>query len=149
MLTRNAAGGGWVHAFGKPTSTNKTGKRILYLPEESYQLLAKHLQLYGRMSLRAEPLTPKRLRDWLRKRAIDIGIYQVGENTHAFRRAFEAEFQRNGGKPMTMDILLGHAAKGMREGYFNLPNDEAMEEANRCAPRRFLQPELPGLQGAR
>lgn len=149
MLTPGARGGGWVHAWGKPTKANENGKRVLYLPEESFAALRTHLALYQRMSWRAEPATEVRLRGFIRWICKQAGMYQPGKNTHAFRRAFEAEFLRNGGSELVMDELLGHRKVDMRSLYFNMPREDALEQAIKYTPRRFLQPEFPEIQGER
>lgn len=148
MLTSAPQGGGWVHVYGKPTRANKSGKRIMYLPSESLEALGLHLSLFQRISWKMLPLTEIRLADWLRWLQRQAGMYEQGQNSHAFRRAFEAEFLRNGGSELVMDELLGHRKVDMRSLYFNMPLDEALEQANKFAPRRFLQKELPGLEQA-
>lgn len=157
MLTSGERGGGWVHAYGKPTRANEPGKRVLYIPSEAYEALSKHLRTYGVMSLRGARLDDgageERLRSWIRWLAQQAGCYAPGKNTHAFRRAFEAEFLRNGGSELVMDELLGHRKVDMRSLYFNMPNSEALDQAIRYAPMRFLQQEmasalLPGMPEA-
>lgn len=161
MLTpAEDGGGGWVHAYGKTTSANDTGKRVLYLPRETFEALSKHLRIYKVMSLRGRRLSGERdgekaLRDFVRLLAIRAGCYVPGKNTHGFRRAYEAEFQHNGGSALMMDELLGHRSKkDMRSLYYNAPHQYLMEAANRYAPRKFLQQALasaplPGLTAAR
>ena len=139
-------GGGWATAFGKPTRANATGERVLYIPQESFEALSKHLKIFKVMNWQGRPLNDgkgtKRLRDFVRDRAIQAGVYVPGKNTHSFRRAYEAEFLRNGGPELVMDELLGHRKMDMRSLYFNEPMEEALEAANRYAPRRFLQQTL-------
>ena len=151
-------GGGWARAFGKPTRANATGERVLYIPQESFEALSKHLRIFQVMTLQGSPLNDgkgtKRLRDFVRRLAIQAGVYAPGKNTHGFRRAYEAEFLRNGGSELVMDELLGHRKMDMRSLYFNEPMEDALEAANRYAPRRFLQQTLasallPQLEASR
>ena len=145
-LHAHEGGGGWTTAFGKPTRANLTGERVLYIPQESFEALTKHLRLFKVMSLQGRRLNDGsgeiRLRDFVRTLAIQAGVYSPGKNTHAFRRAYEAEFLRNGGSELVMDELLGHHKVGMKSLYFNMPRDDALEAAIRYAPRRFLQQAL-------
>ena len=143
----------WQTNAGQPN-----WERVLYIPQESFEALTKHLRLFKVMSLRGRRLNDGsgeiRLRDFVRGLAIQAGVYSPGKNTHAFRRAYEAEFLRNGGSELVMDELLGHHKVGMKSLYFNMPRDDALEAAIRFAPRRFLQQALasaplPGMESKR
>lgn len=143
MINEGANGAGWLHIYGKPTRANADGKRILYLPVEAHQALAAHLRLHGRMTWRGRQLDVTRLAYLIREIARKAGCHTFGKNTHAFRRAYEAEFQRNGGSGEYMDEILGHRKVSMSALYFNAAKAEILEQANKFAPRRFLQKELP------
>ncbi len=142
-------GKGWVVVYGKPTKANATGERVVYLPTETMEALQREIRLHGCLTLRGQPIGEIKLRDYMRRLFKRAGFYQLGMNTHAFRRAFEAEFLRNGGSELWMDELLGHRKVGMRSLYFNGPAEEALEQAEKYAPRRFLAlaqgDPLPGL----
>lgn len=138
-LHARKGGGGWAHCWGKPTRANPEGKRVLYIAEEAYEALERHLRLFRRMMLGGQPLTEERVDSLIRNLQLQVRIYEPGKNSHAFRRAYEAEFLRNGGSELVMDELLGHRKVDMRSLYFNMPREDALEQAIKYAPRRFLR----------
>ena len=80
------------------------------------------------------------IQDMLRRRLQEAGVWEKGKNAHSLRRVYEAEFRRNGGDIMAMDRIMGHFdKKNMRDLYYHPSIEELVEQANRSAPRRFLE----------
>lgn len=91
------------------------------------------------------------VRHRLRVRMEEAGIYEPGKLTHAFRKAYQGEFLRNGGDRLYMRLIMGHISKNNMDELYLRDTVAAMAEiANKYAPRSFLQPTLasaplPGL----
>ena len=150
MLTPREGGGGWAHIYGKPTRVNLMGRRVIYLAEESFEALARHLRYNGRVSWNGQPLTEDRLSHWLNALTERTGMKRLGKNTHAFRRAFEGEFEANGGSVLMMNELLGHyTKKDMLSLYYNVADTRTLDAMCLYAPREFLRKDPPATGGIR
>jgi integrase/recombinase XerD len=55
-------------------------------------------------------------------------------NVHRFRHSFAIEFLRNGGRPLHLKSLLGHATMGMVDRYVALAQIDLDSEHDRASP---------------
>lgn len=72
------------------------------------------------------------------------GVYEKGKLVHAYRRAWKAEWAKNGGDGDYGEYVMGHFNKSsMASLYLRDKNDEIAAQVRKFAPRRFLLAE-PG-----
>jgi integrase len=117
----------------------KTGSRVLYLPDEAWQAVQFAVLGKGFLSNTKQPMGPKDLERLTRRLLKDAGVYERGSGDHGFRHAFKAQFEVNGGTELQSKKLMGHSPSNMSEHYYHLANAEAVAVANKFAPRGFLQ----------
>lgn len=127
--------------------TGKTGERIAYFPKESMVALvtafAGKEELYHQGKLVTRHTVSTIMRRLLKK----AGVWKKWVGNHAFRHSWQAEFLVNGGNPLYVKTIMGHGDTTMSEHYRHVAIPHAQAEAERCAPRRFLQLTLP-MKGA-
>lgn len=134
--------GRWAKVDSKGTKANPYNERIIYFPKET--------QLRLTMALGANPylmdgkyrLTPDRLDERMREVLVRAGLHKRGICCHPFRHSYKGEYLHNQGNPQLVEILMGHFSKSMSQHYLHVFDDELHAEADRAAPRRFLQGEL-------
>ena len=78
---------------------------------------------------------------WMLRNLMEAaGVYERGRLAHAFRRAYQAEFVKNGGSREYYRLIMGHFNKAdMDDLYTHDTIEEIVEQARKYAPRRFLQ----------
>jgi len=101
-----------------------------------------------------KPTGVKSLQAMLRRLMKDAGVYEEGKLAHSFRRAYQAEFVKNGGAREFYRLIMGHFEKNnMDDLYTHTDIATIVEQARKYAPRSFLgekasQPELAlGVSG--
>jgi integrase len=117
----------------------KTGSRILYFHDEAWK--AVQFAMIGKdfLSPSDAPMDPKTLEKLMRKLLKRAGVYERGSGEHAFRHAFAAEFEKNGGSQSMRTVIMGHSPGDMSTHYYHVANREAVEAVRKYAPTAFLQ----------
>ena len=131
--------GHWARVPSKVTKANGTGARFIYFPKETQLRLTLALGGRDRLYVGNWPLSVDKIDDVVRELLKRAGLYRRGVNCHAFRHSYSAEYQYNHGRDLFLDTLMGHFKRSMSQHYLHLPNEELYLEADRAAPRRFLQ----------
>ena len=84
----------------------------------------------------------KMLQPMLRRLMKDAGVYELGKGAHSFRRAYQAEFVKNGGDREFYRLIMGHfQVSDMDDLYTHATIEDIVEQARKYAPTRFLQDE--------
>ena len=82
----------------------------------------------------------KALQSKLRTLMRHAGVYEEGKLAHAFRRAYQAEFVKNGGAREWYRLIMGHfQVSNMDDLYTHARIEDIVEQARKYAPRRFLK----------
>lgn len=94
--------------------------------------------------VRPRETSVKMLQGMLRTLMKDAGVYQQGKLAHSFRRAYQAEFVKNGGDREFYRLIMGHFnVSNMDDLYTHASIEDIVEQARRYAPRSFLKEFAP------
>lgn len=115
----------------------KGGKdRIVPLSVKSAKVLAKWISKdkgeYVFPSQQSAHLTPNSLIKILKRIGMRAGVSNV--YCHRFRHSFALQFLRNGGDPLTLQRLMGHASLTMTVRYVALDTEDLLAQHARSSP---------------